>query len=84
MEASRAIVLDLSEVGFFDSTGIGLLVGSTKKLRERGGEVHLVTREGPCSLVLRTTGLDRVFRLHADLKPAVEEARSRDRATRPR
>ncbi len=70
----RSIVLDFDKVDFFDSTGIGLLVGSTKKLREEGGEVHLVLKEGPCLLGLVTTGLDKVFRIHSDLESAIGEA----------
>lgn len=70
------IVLDLNEVGFFDSIGIGVLVGSTKRLRERGGKVHLATREGPCLRVLKITGLDKVFEIHTNTDTAVEGARS--------
>ena len=53
----RSIVLDFRKVDFFDSMGVGLLVGTTKKLREVEGEVHVVVREGACLLVLRTTEL---------------------------
>ena len=72
-----AMILDLHGVDFFDSMGIGVLVGSTRKLRERGGEVYLVAREGPCLRVLTVTGLDKVFKIHADLDPALKEATSR-------
>ena len=58
----RSIVLDFSKVDFFDSTGIGLLVGSTEKLKKDGDEVHLAVRRGPCLLELRTTGLERCSR----------------------
>lgn len=72
----HSIILDFSKVDFFDSIGIGLLVGSTKKLREDEGEVHVVVREGPCLLVLRTTGLlEKVFKLHPDLETALQRAR---------
>jgi anti-sigma B factor antagonist len=73
----RSVVLDFRKIDFFDSTGIGLLVGSTEKLRKDGGEVHLAAREGPCLLVLRTTGLDKVFKIHPDLQTALEAARSK-------
>ena len=70
----RFIVLDFRKVDSFGSMGIGLLVGSTKKLREDGGEVRLVVREGPCLLVMRTAGLDKVVKIHPDLEAALEEA----------
>lgn len=71
---AHSIVLDFLKVDAFDSIGIGLLMGSTRKLREDGGEVRVVVREGPCLLVLRTTGLDKVFKIHPDLEAALEEA----------
>jgi anti-sigma B factor antagonist len=77
-ESPGTVVLDLSEVGFFDSIGVGLLVGSTERLRERGGEVHVVAPEGPCLRVLRVTGLDKVFRIHRDLQSALREVARRD------
>lgn len=67
-------MVDLSAVGFFDSGGVGVLVGATGRLRERGGEVRLVADEGPCSRVLGVTGLDRVFPVHPDLPSALKEA----------
>ncbi len=81
-DSPGAMVLDLRGVHFFDSMGIGVLVGSTRKLRERGGEVHLVAREGPCLRVLTVTGLDRVFKIHADLTLALKEVTSRGDHTR--
>lgn len=72
--APRPVVVDLSAVGFFDSGGVGVLIGATGRLRERGGEVRVVADKGPCSRVLGVTGLDRFFRVHADLPSALKEA----------
>jgi anti-sigma B factor antagonist len=69
---SKQIIVDLLEVNFLDSTGIGVLVGSLKRLREGGGDLHLVVTQPSVLKVLRITSLDRVFQVHADL----DEARS--------
>ena len=61
----RHVVADLREVDFLDSTGLGALVGSLKRLREQDGSLELVTGQERVMQVLRLTGLVRVFALHA-------------------
>jgi anti-sigma B factor antagonist len=58
--ATRALV-NLAEVGFMDSSGLGVLVGGLKHAKERGGELALVCVDGPVLKVLTITGLDKVF-----------------------
>jgi anti-sigma B factor antagonist len=59
------IALDLSEVGFMDSSSLGILVTCLKRVRERDGEMMLVGVTGSPMKVLTLTGLDRVFDLAA-------------------
>ncbi len=53
-------VVDLREVTFLDSTGLGILVNDHKRLRDRGGSLHVVCAPGLVSRVFRLTGVDRV------------------------
>jgi anti-sigma B factor antagonist len=70
---SRQLVIDLRRISFIDSVGLGVLVGAQRRLRRDGhdGGVHLVVAEGLVLRVLRVTGLDRVFPLHATLTDAL-------------
>lgn len=67
----RHIVADLREVTFLDSTGLGALVGSLKRLREQDGSLKIVTRPGRIPTLFSVTGLDRVFALHPSVPEAV-------------
>jgi anti-sigma B factor antagonist len=67
----RRILADLREVTFLDSTGLGALVGSLKRLREQGGSLGLVTGPGRIPQLFRLTGLDRVFALHESVPAAI-------------
>lgn len=60
---TRHIVGDLRGVEFLDSTGLGVLVGSFKRLRVRQGSLRLVTSGGRVLQLLEITGLDRAFEL---------------------
>jgi anti-sigma B factor antagonist len=55
-EAPR-LVVDLSEVTFIDSTGIGVLVGALKRARESGGDVHFCGVQARVRRVFEITGL---------------------------
>lgn len=68
----RYVVADLREVDFLDSTGLGALVGSLKRLRERDGSLKLVTGQERIVQVFRLTGLVRVFALHASVPEAID------------
>jgi len=70
----RHITADLRAVDFLDSTGLGALVGSLKRLREQDGSLTLVTAADRVLTILRLTGLNRVFTLH----PSVPEALAGD------
>lgn len=70
-DGTRHIVADLREVDFLDSTGLGALVGSLKRLREQGGSLKLVTSAGRIPELFRLTGLFRVFALCQSVPEAI-------------
>jgi anti-sigma B factor antagonist len=65
----RNVVLDLSEVTFIDSSGLGALIGSLKAMG-KGGELALCSaRDGVISM-LKLTRMDKVFRIFATANEA--------------
>jgi anti-sigma B factor antagonist len=67
------IVVDLSEVDFLDSTGLGALIGAQRRAREYDGEVRLVVKEGQIVRLLRITGLLKVFGVYPTLRDALAD-----------
>ena len=65
------LIVDLSEVTFMDSTGLGVLIGSVKRAREYGGRVQLVVAEGKVVNLLRVTAVTQWFRVHETLEAAL-------------
>lgn len=57
----RHLVLDLSGVGFMDSTGLGVLVGALRMARAQNGSLQLVSPQERVLRVMAITGLDDVF-----------------------
>ena len=70
-DGTRHIVGDLRGVKFLDSTGLGVLVGSFKRLRVRQGSLRLVTGGGRVLQLLEITGLDRAFELCSGVLDAI-------------
>ena len=66
-----ALVVNLSEVGFIDSTGLGVLVTTLKHVRESGGRLDVVVAAPRVLKVFALTGLDVVIPLHETLDQAL-------------
>ncbi|HEX6476067.1 MAG TPA: STAS domain-containing protein [Acidimicrobiales bacterium] len=52
------VALDLGSVEFIDSSGLGVLVGSLRRLREDGGDLVLRAASPAVTRILELTGLD--------------------------
>lgn len=65
------LIVDLEHVEFIDSTGLGILVGALKRVKEREGDLALAGARRPVLRVLTITGLDGVFRLYETVGEAV-------------
>lgn len=70
------VVLDLGEVRFLDSTGLGVMVGRLKAVRDLDGDMHLVCTSPRISRVMSITGLDGVFTIHPTVADAVAALRA--------
>ncbi len=66
------IVLDLSQVDFIDSSGLGALVTCLKRLGPRGS-LAVAGATGAVSRLFTLTRMDRVFALHPNVDSAVEQ-----------
>ena len=69
-QGANHLVVNLDGVDFMDSTGLGVLVGGLKRLRERDGKLALAGAHGTVLRVLNITGLDSVFALHETVEDA--------------
>ncbi len=67
------LIVDLTDVEFLDSTGLGALIGAQRRAKEFDGEVRLVAKEGQILRLLRITGLLKVFSVYATLADAVAD-----------
>lgn len=57
----EAVVVDLADVTFIDSTGLGVLAASGKRAVALGGSLGVVNARPAVQRVLHITGLDRVL-----------------------
>jgi anti-sigma B factor antagonist len=55
------LLVDLRNVQFIDSTGLGMLVSVLREAREQGGGVTLLNANREVSRLLQITGLERLF-----------------------
>lgn len=78
-QGHRAIVLNLSDVNFLDSTGLGAIVSSLKRLDGQGVMVICGVHEMVMD-VFRLTRMDRVFPIVASTEEALAVAQERLRA----
>ena len=63
----RKFVIDFSNTGYIDSSGLGVLVSLSKKIREQGGELRLSSLNEDLRTLFELTKLDTLFRI-ADTK----------------
>jgi anti-sigma B factor antagonist len=66
------VVVDLGEVEFIDSSGLGALVGGLKSTRQAGGDLRIARAGEQVLAVLKLTNLDRILAPY----PSAEDAAS--------
>lgn len=69
-ELDYRAVLDLKDVKFIDSSGLGAIVASMKQM-PKGIRLDLATLQPDVARVLRLTRMDKVFVIHEALDTAV-------------
>ncbi|MGP3967310.1 STAS domain-containing protein [Streptomyces sp. 6N223] len=78
----RQLVLDLSEVLFCDSSGVGVLVAARRLMRSCAGRLRLILPDrgaedgSHVNRVLAALGLRRLFDCHPDLDSATDASPS--------
>jgi len=65
------LVIDLSQTTFLDSTALGVLIGTVKRLGEEDGRMVLVSSDAAIAKTFQITGLDRIFEIHPTRDEAI-------------
>jgi anti-sigma B factor antagonist len=65
------IVVNLKDVDYIDSGGLGMLVGLLVSAKKRGGDLKVVSPNERVTEVLRHTDLDTIFRVFGNNEDAV-------------
>jgi anti-sigma B factor antagonist len=68
---AKSVVVDLSDVAFLDSTGLGALVEARAATNDAGGALAIVCNHERILKLFTITGLDGVFSIHSSVDDAL-------------
>jgi anti-anti-sigma factor len=76
VQRSGFIVIDLTNVRFFDSSALGVVLEARRKAQDVGGNLVLVVAGAEAPRVFQLTGLDRIFPRVGTVEEALEAVRN--------
>ena len=59
----RKFLIDFDRTGYIDSSGLGVLVSLSKKIREQGGDLRLANLNEDLRTLFELTKLDTLFQI---------------------
>jgi anti-sigma B factor antagonist len=59
------LLVNLEKVEYLDSTGLGILIGGVKRLKEQNGSLKLVGPSARITRIFEITGLNKIFDVYA-------------------
>ena len=65
------LIVNMDQVEFLDSTGLGVLVGGLKRVRAHDGSLDLACTRERILKIFRITGLAKVFGIHETVDQAI-------------
>ncbi|MGA2607353.1 MAG: STAS domain-containing protein [Terriglobia bacterium] len=68
----KRLILDLGEITYIDSVGLGTLVASLTSVRKQGGDLKLLRLPQGVHQLLQITRLVTVFEIHNSLESALQ------------
>jgi anti-sigma B factor antagonist len=68
---NNRLIVDLTNVKYMDSTGLGVLVGSLKKAYDEEGDIRLINPSAEVRMLMELTRVDKVFQIFPNLGEAL-------------
>ena len=70
LEGNKKIIIDMSKVSYINSSGLNLLVRLLTKVRNKGGELVLISLSDSVEKLFFITKLNSIFTICADISEA--------------
>lgn len=71
-KGERRFVVDFARAGYIDSSGLGVLVSLSKKVREVGGDLRLANLNDDLRTLFELTKLDTLFQIFDSREAALQ------------
>jgi len=65
------IILDLRELNFMDSSGVGLIMGRYKNCMNRNGKISIVSTNPYINRILKMSGLLKLVKIYDTIEEAI-------------
>lgn len=69
----QKVVLDLSEISFMDSSGLGLIMGRYSLIKEFGGTLSLRAPTVAVMKILSLAGMERMIKIEKSIKEEIKK-----------
>lgn len=63
----KSIVLDLKNLNFMDSSGIGLIMGRYKNVLDNDGKLYIINVSSRVEKILKMSGILKIVQMYNDL-----------------
>ncbi|NTV67325.1 MAG: STAS domain-containing protein [Chlorobaculum sp.] len=81
IDPEKTVVIDLQQVDFIDSSGIGAIVSASRQKRQPSGGIVLACMNDRVRKVFEITNAQKLFHIFDDTTAAVDFASSRQSAS---